>query len=660
MVANPRIYGDGLDHRHDHDQDHLESLEESLYSRSHPPIEKREDMFLHGNMDKRTAGLSDNWNDADTFDRETSDEVAHISVFSKSVLWLSLIFFIIAIASGAYVYFRGGDVISSNNISISVAGPITIGGGQELDLTVTVQNQNSVDLTDATLNVDYPDGTRSPNNISSTQLHTSNDLGAIPAGGTATQNISAVFFGAQGAQENLTFTLNYQAKGSTATFEKQKVIQVSINSVPVSLTINSLKEINSGQQIELDATIGSNSQTTIQNLLLKASYGFGFVFVSSTPAPIDTAKDAWLIGTLAPGQQKTIKIVGQLTGQDGEDQAFNFTIGTQSQQNNSVVDPVFLTATQTVAISKPFIGINLSLDGSTNSTYITNPGQDTRADITWINNSPTKVNNAKITVSFGGAILDKTSVQPIQGYYDSLANTITWDQSTNSELATVSPGDTGTISFDFASLLPQIANLNSFHNAAITLNINVSGTRADQSDVPNQVLSSVIRTVNFDTDLEVVPRITYSGGPFTNSGPIPPRVEKTTTYTVILALTNTFNDTQNVKVSAFLPQYVNWLGAVSPSNEMISYASTTGTIEWDPGNVPAGTGFSSSPRQVDFQVSFTPSLTQVGSAPALLSNINLTGTDSFTNDSLSGSAQDLTGKITSDANYQQGDDVVTP
>ena len=46
-----------------------------------------------------------------------------------------------------------------------------------------------------------------------------------------------------------------------------------------------------------------------------------------------------------------------------------------------------------------------------------------------------------------------------------------------------------------------------------------------------------------------------NGGTFTNTGPIPPKAEAETTYTVTWAVTNPLNNLTDVRVSAILPSY---------------------------------------------------------------------------------------------------------
>ena len=56
-----------------------------------------------------------------------------------------------------------------------------------------------------------------------------------------------------------------------------------------------------------------------------------------------------------------------------------------------------------------------------------------------------------------------------------------------------------------------------------------------------------------------------------NSGPIPPKVAQTTTYTIYWYVTNPSNDVENARVEAILPSNVEWLNKFKPSSSMSRY-----------------------------------------------------------------------------------------
>jgi hypothetical protein len=111
-------------------------------------------------------------------------------------------------------------------------------------------------------------------------------------------------------------------------------------------------------------------------------------------------------------------------------------------------------------------------------------------------------------------------------------------------------------------------------------------------------------------------------------------------------------------VTAKLGTNVKWVIAKSLMSEDISYDAKTNTVTWNLGELQADAGFSTPAREVSFQVSFVPSVSQIGTAPTLVSNIQFTGGDFNNSGTLRVNHPNLTTRMPSDPAFIQGDDIV--
>ena len=124
----------------------------------------------------------------------------------------------------------------------------------------------------------------------------------------------------------------------------------------------------------------------------------------------------------------------------------------------------------------------------------------------------------------------------------------------------------------------------------------------------------------------------------------------------IAPIGNTSNDFSDVKVRAALPSYARWLSKVSPAGEEVAFDEKTGEVVWSIHSLSAGTGILWPAKKVSFQISLMPSLSQAGSSPVLVSDINMTGKDNFTETIAEEKKQDLNTILSNDPkfNYKEG------
>jgi len=263
----------------------------------------------------------------------------------------------------------------------------------------------------------------------------------------------------------------------------------------------------------------------------------------------------------------------------------------------------------------------------------------------------------KVVAHLEGSAYDRTTVAPNSGYFNSADDTITWSQQTNPEFESVGPGDSGTLSF---SLDPVDFGRGGkiVTNPQILISASVSGKRTQETNVPLAVTASTKRNILVPSSVDLSARIVRSTGPFQNTGPMPPRVDQATTYSVIWSVTNTTNSVRDVVVKATLPPNVKWLNNIDPSFETVLYDENSGLVTWNVGSVEASKPNSSVRKEIVFQISFTPNVIQVGNVPTLVNNMSLDAIDNFTNTRLQSRQDQLMTRYSTDPGYKQGDEFV--
>ncbi len=625
----------------EHEKEKIERLRRAMYSRSlSPKLRDRE---------RRPLGQEQSSVGEDFV--ESQEEVAGSSVapraigFARRALWwllgAAVIFFIGAIGFFSYYFLLGGGSsgASSSNISISVSGPPQVEGGSPTELQIVVANRNKVPLELAELVVTYPKGTRSVSDFATDLPNLRQSLGTIEAGGTRQGTVSAVFAGNEGENATVKIELEYRISGSSAIFAASSEYNIVFSSSPLSIAVSGNNQTISGQPVELVVSVASNANAPVKDVLLSVQYPFGFKFSSASPAPstsgVPIQSGAWQIGDLSPGQKRTITIQGSLVGEQGDGRVFHFTAGTRKNTTatSTAIETVLADNTFTVSISKPFLGLAISVGGASSPNVVVSPGDNVTVAIDWQNNLPTAITDAVIVAKLSGILIDGASVHTVDGFYRSNDDVVIWDKTTSGgALASLLPGARGKVAFSFR--MPQSDALKNVINPRLNISVNAAGKRIAETGVPQNLQATANQKISLASDLTLTAQGLYYANPFGSVGPMPPKAGSETTYAMVFTVTNTTNKITDATVTAHFPPYVRYVGICSPRTECdpdarkLTFNQEDGTLMWNMGDIEPGVGLNgTAPRQIAIAVGFTPSTSQIGQEPPLLQDIKLIGID---------------------------------
>ncbi len=621
----------------------IEELEKELYSKDFKPLSE-ENVLTH-----KEISVGESW-DAKTDalsleEAEARKEKRHRMM--KKITLFSAGFFFIATLVTSFVWWKGLNVVSGTNINIDISAPLAVAGGEPFDTNFVITNGNKVSVDSATLLVEYPSGFYSSTDKSEL-LRNSQDVGAILPGQVITEKISALLYGQENTSKEVTVTLEYRMAGSNAILKKSKTYAIKVSSSPVNITLGARKEANSGQETEFDVSVSSNTKDPTGALIVTAEYPAGFSFKSAEPSSTYNT-NSWQIANLAPEETRIIKIHGILEGQENEEKITKISVGTQSTRDERLIGITYDSVSESTTITKPFLGLDVTVNNEHSPEYVIGLGKTVQAVISWQNNNPAPLSNIVIEAKLKGEVLNRYSVYAsIGGFYRSTDDTIVWDKRGNPELRLVEPGARGSVGFSFSPRALDANTTSIIKNPQVTFDVQAHAQRTSASGSSEDVTTFASRTVKFDTDLRLGARATYFSGPFKNTGALPPKVDKETTYTVSFTVHNSSNSVSNAVVKTTLPIYVKWLNKISPEGEGVIYGDVNSEVTWNAGRIPAG-----GTRDVSFQISFLPSLSQVGQAPKLTGDVVLLGTDDFTKTELRDQKPPITTYLSSDPQVGQ-------
>ncbi len=603
----------------------VEELKSKLFNRNYQTKFEHRDSFPH--FQKRE--VTDSWKKKEDPTIDSKEKFLMKTSMFKKFFIFSLIFFALALGYASYVFFAENNTVSNDNIDISVKSNAFADGGEEYSLLLEVVNRNSTALDLVDLVVEYPKNSQV--SLSENNEHIRMSLGSIPIGGVKNENLKLVLFGEQGSRRQIKISIEYRVEGSNAIFVKEKFFEVSINSTPIDLLINAPFETSSDKDINFNVKATLNATKPASKILLKVDYPIGFQFVRATPAPT-LGDNIWNLGDLSPGAEYSVSIVGKMVDVfDGEEKVFRVWTGSQSERDRSLIGTFFNSSEHTLMIKKSSIEAKLSINGVSDREYAIDSKTGIQGQIQWINNLEAKINNLEISAKISGNAVDRKTISTNQGFYNSSEDLIIWNKNSHSEFREISPGDSGAVSFSLYSrpLFEALGGVTS--SPTINIDISVTGEQAQGGGEKVELSNKESKIIKIISDVGLSTKAFYSSGSFTNTGPIPPKAEQKTTYTVVWSISNTANNISKAEVRSSVPPWVRLLGPFIPATEDFVYNASTREIVWNIGGIPRGTGITGGEREIFFQIELTPSLSQVGTSPVIVNEAILTGHDDFVN-----------------------------
>lgn len=522
------------------------------------------------------------------------------------------IFVIIVLGFAAFLFYRGG-MFSKEILKLEILGPDTAKIGDEIQYTVKYKNNGNFVLQQPKLIFVLPDNSLTED---SKTIFTQ-DLNDIYPGEQESVTFKARLLGKDGDLKTAKASLSYVPKNITATYESDTTFITKIDATPITLGFDLPTKVEEGKSLQYTINYFSNVDYPLENLSIKVDPMPGFEFTSSDPASLDNSE--WKLQTLNKAQGGRINITGNVLAPVNKNLTFSASLG--MWQNGNFI--VIKQASTDVQVIQPLLFISQQVNGSV--SYVASPGETLHYQIFFRNIGSTPFDNLFLVAKLDSSALDMSTIQAdMGGQVQPNDNMIVWDQSQVSQLRHLDTQQQGEVDFSVkvkSDWNPSGANAN---DTVITDEVNVSQTTQKF-------------TVKVSSGLIISQKGYYKSSDITNSGSIPPKVGKTTTYTINWEIKDYFSDTKNVKVKATLPKNVSLTGQILPQDELsnFSFDSASREIVWSAGDISAGTGVTGDPISLSFQVSLAPDASQKGAAAPLIGQVQISGENQFTNTTIS-------------------------
>lgn len=545
---------------------------------------------------------------------------------------------------------------SKDKVGLEITAPGEISSGEEIEFSVFYQNDNQLTLEDAKLVIDYPQGAYSLEGNELTQKII--ELGSILPEAKEVKNFKIRLAGEKGNVRTLTIKLNYQPENTSSRFENFTSFKMNITAALVGIYLTAPQKAISGEEISYNLDYINNSDQDFSDLKIELDYPLGFTLKTADPEPTEE-NNIWQLEQLKQDERGTIRISGILEGTEKENKTLKASIG-------KIENDRFLKYSQTSSItqiaSSPLL-ISLFLKNKEREEEIDiSSGEQLNYKIEFKNNADIALSQLSLKAYLQGEMLDfRTLKLKERGFFDSLNNVIIWGAAGIDSLALLPPGQSGEVGFSLS--LKKDFSIENFDDKNFQISVRVE---IETFNVPPQfnleklkIEKILFSKINTQVVLQAKGYYNETSSSIKNSGPIPPKANQTTTYTIHWQITNASNDLKDVEVTAVLPAGIEWQDAyIIPEDTELEYNGRTKEMVWKIDKLPAATGFLIPVYEAVFQIALTPSITQVGTTPVLSDESSLKGTDVFTKEMLESFSSAIPAYLPDDLTVDKRDGMV--
>lgn len=619
----------------------LEDLEKKLYGAGDKEIEKRMRwrVFFPGMSHKPPSSWIDRMRPVKTGEPKR-----------PSNTWYRLFFMVIialfVIGGGLFAWFYVGT--RGQEVRITIQGREEVESGEIITIPVVFRNITSVTLKDVELVVLLPEGSMARGGSADifTVPRVMEKIDDVGAGEERIFEIPVRMFGYEGEEKTVEATLRYRPENLRAEFLARETKTFKVARVPLNLTWEIPANLSRGQTFEIKVRYVSDAAASYEQMTFRVQYPPGFSFISADPKP-DGENALWNVGTIERGKENIITIRGTISGEEGEVKTFVGGLGVYDFKTKA------WKAWREVAVETHIAVTPLAVQGFLGGVRerTVNPGEQLNVSVQYRNNTPYTIRNVSVRAFLEAESLvrpnlasgllagDPKAAQDVLdfgsflirggGVFDALTRSVVWGPAASEGLREVSPGQNGTFELSVRVREQSVIRSEKDKNIGIRLRTHIDAAGSPDELRGTDLSSQDSLVFKLRTKTAGAARSVYHVSPIPNSGPLPPRVGKKTSYAIMFELQNFTNDLENFEIRAFLPPNVVWENVMYPKDMRITHDASSGQIRWTIGTLRAGIGVLGPSLTGAFQVSVTPSEADVGRPLLLMQEARASAFDVF-------------------------------
>jgi uncharacterized repeat protein (TIGR01451 family) len=584
----------------------------------------------------------------DFFHLEHKEKNKTIQILMRILFFLFIIF---GISVVSFLIFNKQAKFSGEKLIFQIEGPTEISSGSEISYQINLDNQESIDLIDLSVDIKFPSDFKLK--FSSLEpMENSNTwkIEKIKAGEKKQIKILGQFLGEVGTSKTISAILNYRPINFSSFFKKNNSITTILNKASVVLDINAPEKVLADGLIGYEIKYKNDTLLPLEAIKIIIKYPENFKLIKSEPEILQSDEDIWFFSNLQPGEEKILKIEGEMKGVIGEIKELKVSLGIIDQDNKFRLQT---EKTSIVFLIASNLFIELRINSQTSATQSANLGDILEYEIFYKNNGETEIKNLIFETRLASPNLrwqkleTKTLPRELElvsrnsssfyKFLDSIEGNafLTWSRDQIPQIFSLKPKEEGSIPFKIF-LQDKIFSgeseaedknfpKNFYLESIVKVKAKINELEQSDFEINSQKIITKIKT---QAELKI--EIGHLG-----DSAWPPKIDNKSEYQVNWKLNNAMNNLKNIKISTFLPENVEWKQESKVTTGEIKYNPETREVSWEINWLPiyVGEPFSETKIEANFKLSIKPEW--LNESIVLLKQTFLKADDEFIQDSIS-------------------------
>ena len=559
-----------------------------------------------------------------------------VRIFKKLVIAVLLLL----AAYFVYInYFTGDSDLGAVNFSISA--PEKVLAGQEFSYVINYKNLTKFAISQIKLELNYPENfVFTSSDVSASSFNNSFDLPSLAAGQENSIEIRGMIIAENKSVNVVTASLHYLPVNFSSHFKKESSVATVVSGIGYEVGVNYPNLIFVGQSGELILSFSNYRDNQLEDIVIE------FEIPESTEIDlVDKAENngndllkaegpkAWILNTSQLGEKNLV--FKYLAKQESSRKEIILRLKKRLADGQSYT---FYEENMYIEVVRSDLNISLFLNGS-KSNQAVSFGDNLNYTLNYSNKGDSSYKDAVITAVFDGNLFDFSSLtSDVLG--DVRSTQIIWNQQDIETLGEIKPGDEGEINFSIK--IKKYSTDLALEDMEVSVYSQYGGdsNSEDSNNKSNVIISSI------NSNLNLVEQIRYfdDNNMPVGSGPLPPKVNETTSFRVYWQLQNNLHEIRETEVSLILPDYVNWDNFNSVSVGNLYYNESSREVVWEAGRLPAAID----QAEAYFSISLTPQVSDLNKILVLSSGATVKAIDTETKEEISSKSNAKTTKLEDD------------